>query len=146
MSDRFLSLVLLMVGLIYGAAAQNYGSPFSYDPLGPKPVPLFLAGTLIVLTIILLFYPHQAQLNSAPVWGRVVWLSIILLFYQLSWNLLGFLLATTISIYLVSRLYRCSWMQGLMTALILSVICYGLFNFLLNTPLPLGTIFTYGID
>ncbi len=146
MSDRILSLLLLIIGLIYGAAAQNYGAPFSYDPLGPKPVPLFLAGSLIVLTLILLIYPQQVKLAQAPGWGRGIWLTIILLFYQATWNLLGFLLATTISIYLASRLYRCSWMQGLMTALILSVICYGLFNFLLNTPLPLGAIFTYGVN
>ena len=146
MSDRLLSLLLLVVGLIYGAAAQNYGTPFSYDPLGPKPVPLFLAGSLIILTLILLLYPHRVQLPSVPGWGRGLWLTVILLFYQATWNLLGFLLSTTISIYLASRLYRCSWMQGLMTALVLSVICYGLFNFLLNTPLPLGNIFTYGVN
>ena len=146
MSDRLLSLLLLIVGLIYGAAAQDYGAPFSYDPLGPKPVPLFLAASLIILTLMLLFYPLQVKLPLAPSWGRGLWLTIVLLFYQLSWNLLGFLLSTTISIYLVSRLYRSSWMQGLMTALILSVTCYGLFNFILNTPLPLGTIFTYGVD
>lgn len=146
MNDRFLSLLLLVIGLFYGAAAQEYSTPFSYDPLGPKPVPLFIASCLIVLALTLLLYPHQIKRPLLTSWSRSAWLAIILLFYQMSWSVLGFLLSTTISIYLASRLYRCSWMQGLMTALTLSVICYGLFNFILNVPLPLGRIFTYGVD
>jgi len=146
MSDRLFSLVLLVVGLFYGATAQTYELPFSYDPLGPKPVPLFLAVCLVTLILALLLKPQKIDLPGATTWVRITWLTAILIFYQLTWASLGFLLSTTISLYLASRLFHCSWMQGLMTALILSVICYGLFNFLLDTPLPLGTIFNYGVN
>ena len=117
--------------------------PFSYDPLGPKPVPLMLAGLLILLALFQLLRPLKLNVMNAPSLMRAGWLLSCLSFYLLSWNILGFLLSTTLSLYLISRLFQCSWMQGLMTALILTVTCYGLFNFVLGAQLPLGLIFTY---
>jgi len=144
MSDRLFSFVLLLLGLIYGASARILTAPFSYDPLGPAPFPLFLAALLTILATLLVIHPQPIDLPRAATWKRFLWLAATLVFYQLTWLPLGFLLSTTISLYLLSRLFHCSWMQGLMTALILSVICYGVFNFLLNAPLPLGSIFSYG--
>ena len=45
-----------------------------------------LAGSLIILTLILLFYPHRVQLSQAPGWGQGAWLTLILLFYVSTWN------------------------------------------------------------
>lgn len=143
MNDRILSLFLLILALAYGVLAVKMHVPFSYDPLGPKPVPLMLAGVLVLLLLYLLLRPLKVSLPESPSLIRCSWLLLILLFYWISWESLGFLLSTTISIYLASRLFRCSWMQGLMVALILSVLSYGLFNFLLDVPLPLGSIFSY---
>lgn len=143
MSDRLFSLFLLSLALVYGAMALQLEVPFSYDPLGPKPVPLLLAGLLGLFSLVLLIRPRQINLPESSSLIRSGRLIAILVFYQTSWTILGFLLSTTISIYLVSRLFRCSWMQGLMVALIISVTCYGLFNFLLHVPLPLGDIFSY---
>lgn len=143
MSDRVVSFLLLLAGLTYAGMGLQLQVPFSYDPLGPRPVPLFLAALLVVLALLLLLRPLSIALPEAPDLLRGFWLLASLSFYLLSWNVLGFLLSTTLSLYLISRLFCCSWMQGLMTALILSVICYGLFNFMLDAPLPLGLIFTY---
>jgi len=143
MNDRIISLCLLLLGLAYGSSSLHFELPFGYDPLGPRPVPLFLALALIVLSLLLLIRPQRVPLSSAHARIKSLWLFSILIFYQLSWSLLGFLLSTTISLFLASRLFRCSWMQGLMTALILAVSCYGLFNFILAAHLPLGQIFDY---
>ena len=143
MTDRILSFFLLVLALVYGFLSLKLHVPFSYDPLGPKPVPLMLAGLLIRLLILLLIRPLKISLPESQSLIRCGWLLLILLFYQVTWEYLGFLLSTTISVYLTSRLFRCSWMQGLMVALILSVLSYGLFNFLLDVSLPLGRIFSY---
>lgn len=144
MNDRLLSLFLLLTSLLYGVTALRIKIPFAYDPLGPKPVPMVLAVLLAVLSIILLLRPLKKGATEHFLNGKTPQLISIVLFYQISWTLLGFLLATTISIYILSRLFDCSWMQGLMTALLISVTCYGLFNFILKIPLPLGTLFSYG--
>ena len=142
MSDRLFSAFLAIMGFVYGILSIRIEAPFSYDPLGPKPVPLFLATLLVTLSMLLMIHPRRIDLPRASISVRSAWLVAILLFYQLSWTYLGFLLSTTLSLYFVSRLFRCTWMQGLMTALILSVLCYGVFHFLLDAQLPLGRVFT----
>lgn len=144
MNDRLFSLFLLLAALLYGVAALGIEVPFAYDPLGPKPVPVVLAGLLAVLAVLLLLRPLAAGQTARPAKSPIPYLLAMILFYQLTWTLLGFLLATTISVYMLSRLFNCSWMQGLMTALLVSVACYGLFNFILEIPLPLGALFSYG--
>lgn len=144
MNDRLFSIILLLTALLYGIAAITIEVPFAYDPLGPRPVPIALAVLLALFAVILIAYPQKSD-RSKPLFNRrLLHLAVIILFYQVAWSLLGFLLATTISVYLLSRLFDCSWMQGLMTALLVSVCCYGLFNFILKIPLPLGALFSYG--
>ncbi len=142
MSDRIFSFFLALTGLLYGILSCTIETPFSYDPLGPRPVPILLAILLVSLSLLLLVYPRRIRLPRASTLSRLGWMAAVLVFYQFSWSHLGFLLSTTLCLYFISRLFRCSWMQGLMTALILSVVCYGVFNFLLDAPLPLGEIFT----
>ena len=142
MTDRIFSLFLALAGLFYGILSCRIEIPFSCDPLGPRPVPLLLAVLLVAFSLLLAVSPRRINLPRASLLTRLCWLISILIFYQFSWGYLGFLLSTTLSLYFLSRLFECSWMQGLMTALILSVICYGVFNFLLDAPLPLGEIFT----
>jgi putative tricarboxylic transport membrane protein len=144
MNDRLFSLLLLLSALFYGMTALDIKVPFAYDPLGPKPVPITLAVLLVVLAIILLLRPLKDKFAENLLGKRVLHLIAIILFYQISWSIFGFLMATTISVYMLSRLFQCSWMQGLLTALLISVTCYGLFNFILKIPLPLGTLFSYG--
>ena len=143
MNDRLFSLFLLLTALLYGIFAFQIKVPFAYDPLGPLPVPLTLSILLSLLAILLLVRPLKTSTHNNLINSKTLQLIAVIIFYQISWSLLGFLLATTISIYMLSRLFQCSWMQGLMTALLISVVCYGLFHFILKIPLPLGTLFSY---
>lgn len=143
MTDRLFSTVLLVLTLCYGLAALSISVPFVFDPLGPRPLPLTLTLILSGLLVILLLRPlRKVSDRTAPF--RILLLCGVMLFYLLTWTSLGFLLSTTISVYLLTRLLKGTWMQGLMTALLVSVCAYGLFHFLLNISLPLGTIFTIG--
>ena len=142
MTDRHFSLLLALIALLYGLSAHQIRIPFAYDPFGPKPLPLTLAAILLSLALILLFSPLRTPAHK-PDCRPVLQLVTILVFYQVAWTFLGFLLATTISLYFLARLFQCSWMEGLMTSLVLSVTCYGLFHFILKIPLPLGALFSY---
>jgi len=142
MTDRLFSLLLALMALLYGLSAHQIRVPFAYDPLGPKPLPLTLAALLLLLASILFCCPLDTS-DQKTKQRAVLHLLTILVFYQVAWTYLGFLLATTISLYFLSRLFLCSWMEGLMTSLVLSVTCYGLFHFILEIPLPLGALFSY---
>lgn len=143
MSDRFLSFFLLTLASLYGIQGLQLDIPFSYDPLGPKPVPLVLAAVLFLLSALIFYRPLKLSSAEKSKSRRPLWLFCLLFFYQMAWLPLGFLLSTTISCYLVSRQFHCTWMQGLMGAMVVTVICYGFFSLILNIPLPLGYIFSY---
>lgn len=143
MSDRFFSFFLLVLALLYGVEGLQIQMPFSYDPLGPKPVPLVLSAVLFLLAVLILFRPLQRDSVVKGTIRRPLWLFSFLLFYQITWLPLGFLLSTTISCYLVSRQFQCTWMQALMGSMIITVLCYGFFSLILHIPLPLGYIFSY---
>ncbi|SEA77266.1 putative tricarboxylic transport membrane protein [Desulfuromusa kysingii] len=144
MSDRFFALFLFSLGLLYGITALQITVPIAYDPLGPKPLPLILAILHTGLALLVILRPEKKLLQHQSLPRKVFFLLAIMLFYQATWMALGFLLSTTISLYLLSQLFNCSWMQGLMTSLVTAVIGYALFNFILQIPLPLGTLFSYG--
>ncbi len=54
------------------------------------------------------------------------------------------MLATTITSYIIARLVGCSWMEGLLTGLVIAIVFYGVFHFFLGVPLPLGSLFHLG--
>lgn len=143
MSDRFFSIFLLILAGFYCLSGLQIDVPFSYDPLGPKPVPLILSAILFFCSLICIIRPLQFDIFAKKEHRRSLCFFAILLFYQITWLPLGFLLSTTISCYLASRQLNCSWMQGLMASMIITVICYGFFSIFLHISLPLGYIFSY---
>lgn len=143
MNDRKFALLLLVLAISYGYTAFQLQVPFSYDPLGPKPFPIVLSFLLASLSILIFINPEPIIFPGKPSILRTFWFIGILCFYQTTFQFLGFLLSTTISVYLMSRLFKSTWMQGLLSGLIMAVSFYWIFHFLLDVPLPLGTMFQY---
>lgn len=141
-ADRFFGLFLLAIAALFGGLGWGIQAPFSYDPLGPRPYPLLLAGILAALALWMIVKPQQVKLPAKPVLARGGMLIAILVFYQLSFRWLGFILATALCVTLLARMFRGSWLQGLVSGFGLALACYGLFNYVLEIPLPLGVIFT----
>ncbi|SHO51231.1 tripartite tricarboxylate transporter TctB family protein [Desulfopila aestuarii] len=141
MSERLFTLLLAIFGGVYLWLGIKIEAPIAYDPLGPRIFPVVLGSFLVILCLsISIFYPMtQFQIGS-----RVKRLALTILFYLVTFKFLGFMLATTISVYMVARLVSSSWMEGLLTGLIVSIFFYGIFHFLLGVPLPLGTVFRIG--
>jgi putative tricarboxylic transport membrane protein len=141
MSERFFLAFLFTCGAVYLYFGLKIAVPFAYEPLGPRTFPVLLGFCLVALSVLtLVFYP----MSTAHLKGRVAKLGVAVLFYLLTFQLLGFMLATTISTYIIARLVGSSWMQGLLTGLILAIAFYGVFHFLLGVPLPLGSLFLLG--
>ena len=67
---------------------------------------------------------------------------ILLVIYQLTFDVLGFLLSTGILVFFISRIFAGKPLQALSAAVGVSITVYIIFNILLDVPLPVGTIFT----
>jgi putative tricarboxylic transport membrane protein len=140
-SERFFLVFLFTCGAVYLYFGLRIEVPFTYEPLGPRTFPVLLGCCLAALSILaMIIYPMAKVVMK----GGVAKLALAVLFYLLFFQLLGFMLATTISTYAIARLVGSSWMQGLLTGLLLAIAFYGIFHFLLGVPLPLGALFRLG--
>lgn len=141
MADRLFGLFLLGLAAVFGGAGWGIVAPFSYDPLGPRPYPLMLAAVLAVMAVWMLLKPQEVKLPGGRVLGQAGLLIATLVLYQMTFRWLGFILSTIIAVMLIARLFKGSWLQGLLTGVGLALACYGLFNTMLEIPLPAGMIF-----
>lgn len=141
-ADRIFGLFLLAIAAVFGGLGWGIQAPFSYDPLGPRPYPLLLAGVLAVLALWMIFKPHEVRLPARPVLTRGGMLIATLILYQLTFRWLGFIPSTILCVALLARMFRGSWRQGLVSGVGLALACFGLFNYVLEIPLPLGAIFS----
>ncbi|WP_293174433.1 tripartite tricarboxylate transporter TctB family protein [Oceanithermus sp.] len=141
-SDRIVGVLLLLLSIGYGLEALRLQADTGYlaDPLGPRAFPLLLAAGLAVLSLYLISRP-----DLDPAWPppRVLrgQLAMLVSFVVYSYALapLGFLLATTLEMAFLSRLFGASWRTGLQGGLGLAVVLYVIFVFGLGIPLPLGS-------
>jgi putative tricarboxylic transport membrane protein len=140
-SERFFILILFICGAVYLYFGLKIEVPFAYEPLGPRTFPVLLGSCLVALCLLSLFFHKMSTLLLK---GSVIKLALAVFFYLLFFQLLGFMLATTISSYAIARFVGSSWMQGLLTGLIIAIFFYGVFHFLLGVPLPLGSLFRLG--
>jgi putative tricarboxylic transport membrane protein len=138
MSERFFLLIMMLGGVVFLTLGLRLEAPFAYDPLGPRAFPVSLGGGL---TLLCLFSMPGARQSTLVCQTRVLRLLLAMIFYLLAFQSLGFMPATAITAYIIARRIGCTWMQGLLTGMIISICFYGLFHFLLRVPLPLGAIF-----
>lgn len=138
MSERLFLLVIALGGVVFLTLGLRLEAPFAYDPLGPRAFPVALGGGLTLLCLGSLPRTRQSTLVFQP---RVLRLFLAMIFYLLAFQALGFMPATAITAYIIARGIGCTWMEGLLTGMSISICFYGIFHFLLRVPLPLGAIF-----
>ena len=135
MSERLFLAILICCGAVFLYFGIKIEAPFAYGPVGPKAFPLLLGFAFVLLCILCLCFDGHGSLKLK---GRVAKIAFILLFYLTSFRVLGFMFSTTLAVYAAARTVGSTWMQGLLTGLIISIFFYGIFHFLLQVPLPLG--------
>ncbi len=138
MNERFFLLLMTLGGVVFLTLGLRLEAPFAYDPLGPRAFPVLLGGGLTLLCVSSLRKARQRALSFQP---RVLRLFLVMIFYLLTFQSLGFMPATAITAYIIARGLGCTWMEGLLTGMCISIFFYGIFHFLLRVPLPLGAIF-----
>jgi len=138
-SDRIAGVLLLLLSAGYGLEAVRLQADFLADPLGPRAFPLLLAAALAIFSLYLIFKPDPDP-NWPPKRVLLAQLGMLVSFVIYSYALapLGFLLATTLEMTWLSRLFGADWRSGFLGGLGLALSLYVIFVFGLGIPLPLG--------
>lgn len=140
MIDRLFGVFLLLLGLFFVWGGTSLEVPFSYDPLGPKFFPIAAGGLLSLLSLFVIAKPKKIvfpELNTIVKTGLIV---LLLFIYQLTFQPLGFILATAILVFFMSRIFKGTSLQALGSAIGVSVVVYLIFGIALDVPLPHGII------
>lgn len=143
MSDRLFASLWLVVAALIAWATWQIEVPFSYEPIGPRAFPWLLCAGMGVAAVRLMFRPGQE-----PAWprGELLWKSALLLgallAYAFFFEILGFVLATTLVGLAVGRSFGGSWRGSLAAGAGLGICLWFLFDKALDVTLPMGRIFS----
>jgi putative tricarboxylic transport membrane protein len=115
--------------------------PFAYEPLGPKAFPLLLAILMSVCCVVLFLRPSRdVHWPDRKLRYRGLLLFIALLGYGVSFEWLGFPLATCLMTVVTAMLFDGRIPTAILTGVTLGVGGYLFFDRLLQLTLPLGRI------
>ncbi|MDH4583126.1 tripartite tricarboxylate transporter TctB family protein [Pseudomonas sp. BN415] len=139
---RIFAAVWLLVCALLTVVAWGFQAPFSYDPVGPRAYPLLLLFLMATAALWLLYKPGDTE--DLPIsWplARKVALCVAALFaYALLFEPLGFVVSTTLVGFGLGLLFMGRPLPSLASGVLMGVLLYGLFDYLLDVPLPLGLL------
>ncbi|UUY06611.1 tripartite tricarboxylate transporter TctB family protein [Pseudomonas sp. J452] len=137
---RLFAAVWLLACAFLAVVAWGFQAPFSYDPVGPRAYPLLLLSLMAVAALWLLCKPSgEPSLPISMVLARKVALCVgALLAYALLFEPLGFVLSTALAGFALGLLFNGRLLPSAISGLLMGVLLYGLFDYLLDVPLPLG--------
>ena len=131
------SWLLFCAGL--AVLAWGFQAPFAYDPVGPRAYPLLLLSLMAVGSIWLLLKPGLLEQRLNPTAALRALLCIAaLLAYALLFEVLGFVLSTALAAFAIGLLFTGRLLPCAISGVLMGVLLYGLFDYLLDVPLPLG--------
>ncbi|AYF87930.1 MULTISPECIES: tripartite tricarboxylate transporter TctB family protein [unclassified Pseudomonas] len=139
---RIFAAVWLLVCAVLAVVAWGFQAPFSYDPVGPRAYPLLLLFLMATAALWLIYKPGDA--DSLPIsWplARKVALCVLALFaYALLFEPLGFVVSTSLVGFGLGLLFMGRPLASLVSGVLMGLLLYGLFDYLLDVPLPLGLL------
>ncbi|OOR90390.1 tripartite tricarboxylate transporter TctB family protein [Moraxella bovis] len=142
---RIFSGLMLLVSLILLVMAWGYTAPISYDPIGPRPYPVMLLTLLAVLSAVIVFRPakfaEKIELGlNKPIIKNLAFCTIAMTLYAVLFEMLGYIVATTLMAWAVGVLFDGKWHKTLIASLVMAVGTYYLFNGPLEVSLPAGIL------
>jgi len=140
--DRVVGVFLLGFALWYALVTRSFNVPFQADPIGPKAFPVMLAITMAVVSVFLIIKPEPGQdrAHTFSTWLRLLATFGCFILYAVTLLYLGFITATTLSITLLTQVFRGPLLKAFIASLLFSVALYGLFDMTLEVSLPTGRL------
>lgn len=139
---RVFAAAWLLVCAGLALLAWGFEAPFAYDPVGPRAYPLLLLFLMGCGALWLLCKPHG---DPTPPFDwtmarRAVLCVLALLAYALLFETLGFVITTSLATFALGMLFNGRLVPSLISGVLMGVLLYGLFDLLLDVPLPLGVL------
>lgn len=142
-SERILTAIIAVCGFALFIIACKFEAPISYDPVGPKSFPILLMGLITASAIYLTIRPaimfEPIDLGwTKPLILKLILCALALSFYAILFEVVGFILATIFMTVAVGKLFNGKTIPTVITAVVLGISTYYLFDRVLDVPLPLG--------
>ncbi len=142
MTDRIVGACLFALAVAYGMTGRGYTSAFASGPLGPSAFPLLLAGFLGVTSLILIFRPDPGSpLPHGLALVKQALAVATLVAYAFVLEPVGFIPSTAAAIFVLALQLGATRRNALILGASISVFLFGLFDWVLGLPLPVGLLF-----
>jgi putative tricarboxylic transport membrane protein len=140
-NNRTLGALALLMALVLAGFGWGLVAPFAYEPVGPRVFPLITATLIAVCGLILIIGGggHAAPVSGSTALG-LGFLVLTLLVYAMVFVRLGYVPSTLLMALIVARVFGATWWQGGVTATVLAVGSYLLFDHGLDVVLPTGIV------
>lgn len=141
LNDRVLGIAALIFAALITAFGYDLEPPFSYEPVGPKAFPLILA-LIIALCGVRLIIKGGGEVEANPQGAnaRIALMAAYLAGYAFLFQWIGFILATTLMVALIGRLFQATWAQAFIGGIVMSIGLFYLFDKGLDVVLPAGIL------
>lgn len=139
---RIFAAVWLLVCALLAVVAWGFQAPFSYDPVGPRAYPLLLLFLMGTAALWLIYKPGEAEdlPISWPLARKVAIFVAAMFAYALLFEPLGFILSTALAGFGLGLLFHGRLIPSLISGVLMGTLLYGLFDYLLDVPLPMGLL------
>ncbi|QEI07938.1 tripartite tricarboxylate transporter TctB family protein [Pigmentiphaga aceris] len=141
LNNRILGIAALALALFLFVFGYGLQAPFAYEPVGPRAFPLMLSAIIGLCGLRLVFKGGgEVEPNQAGATPRIIAMIGLVFIYALSFQWLGFIIATTIIASLVGRLFGGTWLKVVGGSFGMSVMLFFLFDRGLDVVLPTGLL------
>lgn len=145
MQQRVFAVFLLAISVLLAFLAVDYTASFSYEPVGPRAFPwLILFGiALCSLVVLLERQPHTEKRSKAKpdhsMTAKLLLCVLLFLCYAALFESAGFVLSSMVFAIGMACLYGANWKVAVWLMPVLVLALYGLFEYVLDVPLPIGS-------
>lgn len=140
-NDRMAGVAGLALAAFLAVFGWGLQAPFAYEPVGPRAFPLGLS-LVIALCSGWLIYKGGGEVEPNPPGAnlRISLMVGLIAAYAFLFVWLGFVIANTIMVTAVGRLFGGSWLKAAITGVVMSVLFFLLFDKVLDVVLPTGLL------
>lgn len=138
--DRIAGAIILAISIWYWIEAGTYEAAFG-DPAGPGFFPRAIAVPMGLFAAWMIVRPDSDQIwfRWPHVLGQAAML-VVLFAYPFAIEPVGFPIATSVGAALMGRILGGTWLQSVISGLVIGVGLYIIFDRLFGLPLPAGPI------